>query len=97
MGFLDFVLPVLLYLVAIILLTVLTVLGVRLIAILNKVDKIVDNIDEKVNTFNGAFNVLGKAANGFASITDSLMFNVSTIVSKLFNNKRKNEEESDYE
>ena len=35
---------------------------------------------------------IGVNSNGFASITDSLIFNASTFVSKLFNNKKKDEE-----
>ncbi|MBQ6323949.1 MAG: hypothetical protein IJI22_03855 [Bacilli bacterium] len=93
MFLLDVFLPVILYVVAIILLIVLIVLGIRVIALLDKVDRIVDNVEGKVNAFNGAFSVLERATNGFASITDSLIFNASTFVSKLFNNKKKGKED----
>lgn len=92
MYILDVFLPVLLYVVAIILLVVLIVLGIKVIALLDKVDRIVDNVEEKVNAFNGAFSVIERATTGFADITDSLLFNVSTFFSKLFNNKKKKED-----
>ena len=47
MILLDLYLPVLLYVVGIILLIVLIILGIRLIQILNKVDRVVDNVEEK--------------------------------------------------
>ncbi len=95
--FLEVVLPVILYTVAIILLVVLIILGIKAIMLLDKVDQIVDNVEEKVNAFNGAFSVLERATTGFASITDSLVFNISTFVSKLFNNRKKDKEDNEDE
>ncbi|MBR2998089.1 MAG: hypothetical protein IKF37_03315 [Bacilli bacterium] len=93
MDLLNVVLPVLLYIVAIILLIVLTVVGIKLISILDKVDKIVENVDNKVNSFNGLFSVLGRATDGLASISDSVIFGVSSAVSKVFNKYKKKEED----
>ena len=92
MDLLNVVLPVLLYIVAI-LLIVLTVVGIKLISILDKVDKIVENVDNKVNSFNGLFSVLGRATDGLASISDSVIFGVSSAVSKVFNKYKKKEED----
>ena len=55
MEMLNVILPVLLYVAGIVALIVLTVLGIRLIQILNKVDRVVDNVEEKVNSLNTAF------------------------------------------
>ena len=79
--------------VAIILLIVLTIVGIKLISILDKVDKVVENVDEKVNSFNGLFSVLGRTADGLASISDSIVFGVSSAVSKVFNKYKKKEED----
>ena len=45
---LNVILPVLLYVAGIVALIVLTVLGIRLIQILNKVDRVVDNVEAAV-------------------------------------------------
>ena len=96
--FVNVVLPVILYIVAIILLIILIIVGLRLIKILDKVDRVVDNIDEKVNTFNGAFAVLKRAADGVASISDNFVFAATSAISKLFGKFRGNyKEEDDYE
>ena len=74
MEFLSTFLPIILYIVAIVLLVILIILGLRLLKLLDKVDALVDNIEEKVNTFNGALSVVKTAADGIASISDSVLF-----------------------
>ncbi|MCI8460411.1 MAG: hypothetical protein HFE81_03335 [Bacilli bacterium] len=95
MEFLSVFLPIILYIVAIILLIILIVLGIKCIAILDKIDRVVDNIEEKVNTFNGALSIIGKVSDGIASIGDSVIFGITSAVSKIFN-KVKSKEENDY-
>ena len=93
--FLNVFLPVILYIVAIILLIVFIIVGLRLIKLLDKIDRIADNIDNKVNTFNGALTVLKKASDGIASISDSFVFSVTNIISKLFGKSKYNQKEED--
>lgn len=99
MEFLNVFLLFILYIVAIVLLIVLTILGIKLIKVVDKVDKVVDNVEDKVNSFNGALAVMSKAADGVASISDSLINGVSLAVTKLINkfNKKKKEEDVFYE
>ncbi len=93
--FLNVFLPVILYIVAIILLIVFIIVGLRLIKLLDKIDRIADNIDNKVNTFNGALKVLKNASDGIASISDSFVFGVTNIISKLFGKSKYNQKEED--
>ena len=95
--FLKMFLPVVLYIVAIVLIVVLICVGIKLLKILDKVDRIADNIDEKVNTFNGALAVLKNASDGIASISDTFVFAATSFISKLFGKVRKNKEEEEYE
>lgn len=95
MEYLSATLPIILYIVAIILIIVLIVVGFKLITILDKVDKICDSVDKKVSSFDNAFTVLSKAVDGVANIGESVMFGVSSAISKVFN--RKNKEDRDYE
>ena len=52
------VLPVILYILGAILLTCLIVLTVKLIITMNKVEKIVDNITDKVSTLDKVFEII---------------------------------------
>ena len=93
MEVLNAVLPVLLYIFGIILLIVLFILGIRMIQILDKVDRIVDNVEDKVNSFNSFFEILDKTGYGISMIGDKVIGFFSTIVSKIFNKDKKNEED----
>lgn len=93
MELLNIVLPVLLYTFGIILLIVLIILGIRLIQILDKVDRVVDNVEEKVNSLNGFFNVLDKTSYGMSIVGDKIVSGLIGVFSKIFNkNKRKEED-----
>ena len=93
MEFLASFLPILLYVVAIVLLVVLIVLGIKLIKVVDKVDGLVVNVEEKINTFNGALSVMKQAADGISSISDTVVYTVTTAVSKLVNKFIKNKED----
>ena len=86
-----------LYVVAIVLLVVLIVVAFKLIKILDKIDRIADNVEDKVNSFNGAISVMKTAADGIANISDTVVFGVSSAVSKLVNKFVKKKEEDEDE
>ena len=96
MIILDFWLPVLLYTFGIILLIVLIILGIRLIQILDRCDKVIDNVEEKVNSLNGIFSVINKTSYGLSTISDKVISGVVGMVSRIFN-KKKDKEEDYYE
>ncbi len=99
MEFLNVFLPIVLYLVAIALIIVFIIVGIKLINLLDKVDRVVDNVEDKINSFNGALAVMTKTADGIASIGDSVINSVSLGVSKLVNifHRKKKKEDSYYE
>jgi len=92
---LNLVLSVLLSMFGIILLIVLLILGIRLIQVLNKVDRVVDNVEHKVNSFNGLFEIIDSTTDSLVMMTDKVSGAFSWIISKIFNSKNKKEE--DYE
>lgn len=97
-GTLNVILPVLLYIFGIILLIVLIVLGIRLIAMLEKVDRLVDNVEDKVNSLNGAFALIDKTTDSIALISDSIVNAIAGLIHKLVGKKnKKKKEESIYE
>lgn len=97
---LEMVLPLALYLVTIVLIVILIIIALRFLKIMDKVDEILENVEEKVNSFNGAFTVIKSAADGIASISDSFVYNVTSLISKVFGkfNKRNSyKEDEDHE
>ena len=93
MEALNVILPVLLYVFGIILLIVLIILGIRMIQMLDKVDRIIDNVEEKVNSFNGFFEILDKTGYGISMIGDKVINLFSSIISRIFNKNKKDEED----
>lgn len=96
---LETFLPLTLYVVTIILVIILIVVALRFLRLMDKIEEIVENIDEKVNSFNGAFAVIKRAADGISSISDSFVYSVNNMLSKIFGrfNRKKYEEDDEYE
>lgn len=84
------VLPVILYILGAILLTCLIVLTVKLIITMNKIEKVVDNITEKVSTLDKIFEIMGLITGKFTAITDKIVDVTAGVIEKVFN-KRKDE------
>lgn len=78
----------------IILLVVGITVGVKLIALENKADKLLDNMEEKVNSLNGIFNVINKFTSSMDMIGNKVTNMVANIVGKVFKRKK---EENNYE
>ena len=83
------VLPVILYILGAILLVCLIVLTVKLIITMNKIEKIVDNITEKVSVLDKVFEIMGLISGKFTAITDKIVDVGVSIIEKVF--KRKDE------
>jgi len=81
-----------------ILIIVLIIVGIKLIETLNKVNRIADNVEEKINSFNGALSVIKSASDGIASISDTVVSSVTSLISRFVGRVKKNQkEEEDYE
>ena len=97
---LNIVFPVLMYTFGIILLIVLIVLVMQLIQILKKVDRIVDNVEDKVNSLNGVFTLIDKTTDSIALFSGSIVNTLASLIYKFVGNKKKkknteNEKEED--
>lgn len=91
---LSLVLSVLLYTFGIILLIVLIILGIRLIKVIDRVDKLLDNVEAKINSMNGLFMVANKFSDSISAITENLVFSVVSSISRIFSRKNKNKEDN---
>ena len=93
MTFME-LLPMIIYILLIILLIILILLGIKLIFIVDKTDKLIEDVNDKINTFNPVFKLIdltsSKLTTGITSIVESTI----SLINKLF--KRK-EEDDDYE
>lgn len=88
-------LPIIIYILLIILLIVGIILGIKSIITINKVEKVVDDVNEKVESLNGLFQIVDFTADKLVSITDKVVDGVSAFVSKLFLKKKKNKKEEE--
>lgn len=82
------------YILSSVLLVVLIVLGIKTIITMNKIENIVDNINVKVNKLNNLFNIIDVATDKLALISDKLVDSVASIISKIFNGKKRKEDEN---
>ena len=82
-------LPILLYILGAILLTCLIVLTIKLIITMNKIEKVVDNITEKVSALDKVFEIVGLVTGKFTAVTDKIVDVISSLLEKIF--KRKDE------
>ena len=96
MDFVNVFLPMTLYICGIILLIVLIVLGIKFIGVLDKVDRVVDNIEDKANSLNTAFSLINKTTDSIVGIGNTVVGAVNGLVSR-FTRKKVYEEEDENE
>ena len=83
------ILPVVLYILGAILLVALIVLTVKLTITVHKIDKIVDNITDKVTALDGVFSIVSAVSNKFTFITDKVVNIIYTLIEKITKRKEK--------
>ena len=67
-----------------ILLVVLIILGIKLINTITKVDKILDNVEVKLNSFDKIFNVVDVATDSMALLSDKIVEGIVLLIKKVF-------------
>ena len=91
-------LPLVIYILLIILLVVGIVLGIKTIITMTKVEKVVDNVNEKVESLNSVFNLIDFTTDKIAGFTDRVIEVAGNLFSKLlFRKKRKRDDEYEEE
>ncbi|MBE6148412.1 MAG: hypothetical protein E7167_02835 [Firmicutes bacterium] len=94
MEVLNQVLPIVIYILLIGLLVIGIIIGIKLIITMNKVEKIIDNVENKVNSLNGVFNIIEMASGKITGVYERIIDIITGVVNKLFLRKGK---EDDYE
>jgi uncharacterized protein YoxC len=89
-------LPIIIYILLIIILIIGIILGIKSIITINKVEKVVDDVNEKVESLNGIFRIVDFTTDKLVTLTDRVVDGVSGFASKLFFRKKvnKNKEEN---
>ncbi len=91
------VLPIILYILGSILLIILIILGVKMIITMNKIENVVDDVDQKVQKLNGLFSIIDVTTDRLSLVSDRVIDFISMVVSKLFRHKKKGKEEEENE
>ncbi len=95
MEFLLQFLPIVIYFLLIIILVIGIVLGIKSIITITKVEKVVDDVNDKVQSLNSVFSIIDFTTDKLAMITDRAVELISSIFSKLFIGKKKKGEDKD--
>ncbi len=86
------ILPVIIYILLIVLLIILIILGIKLIMVINKTDKLIVDVQNKVDSFNGVFKLIDltseKLSMGITVIAEWLI----GLINKIFRKRKENDE-----
>lgn len=89
MSFLLDFLPIVIYILLIIFLIIGIILGIKFIIMLDKVEKVVEDVNDKVQTLNGFFHIIDYTTDKIALATDKVVDGISSIFHKIMFSKKK--------
>ena len=87
-------LPMVIYLLLIVLLIILIILGIKLICVVNKSEKLLDNVQNKIDSFNGVFKLVDMASEKISIGVSTIVDSIINLISKMF---KKRKDIDDYE
>ena len=91
MEYLQTILPLAVYVLLIVILIVGIILGIKFIKTINKIEKVVDDVNDKVESLNGFFHVIDFTTDRIVALTDLIVDKVSMFITKIFTpNKEEN-------
>ena len=89
-------LPIIIYILLIVFLVVGIILGIKTVATITKVEKMVDEVNEKVSSLKFFFDMIDFASDKIAAMADSFVGVIANLFSKrIFKKKNKSEEGTD--
>lgn len=99
MDILNTVLPILLYILCAALLVVLIILGIKLIGVVDRANKILNEMEEKARSLDGLFSAIDGFSGIITNVGDKVVDSFSGVIGKIFSftRNRKEREEDDYE
>ncbi len=93
MEFINVFLPVLMYSLLSVLIVVLIVLGIRLLETVNRVNKLLDDVEKKMDSMNGLFNVMDFVTTKATIVTDTIASTIMGAVSNLVKKRKQKKED----
>ena len=97
MDFLSTFLPIIIYLLLICLLIVGIILGLRLIRTLNRVDKVVDDVNNKVKTLDSFFSIVDFTTDKISAMSDWVVEALSSLFTRTFRRRKRKKIEENLE
>lgn len=97
MEVLQTVMPVVNSILVGVLLTVLIIIGLKIVGILNKVQDVLDNVEDKINSLNGIFSVIENINARFGSIADKTYGFIENLITKLIHRKSSKDDDEEFE
>ena len=88
MSFLLEFLPIIIYVLLIIILLIGIVLAIKFLITLDKVEKVVDNVNDKVRALDGLFHIIDTTTDRVVLITDKVIEGITSIIANLFITKK---------
>jgi len=92
MTFME-ILPMIIYILLIILLIILIVLGIKLIFVVDKTDKLLQDVQEKVRSFNGVFKLIDMTSEKISIGVSAIVENIISLINRLFKKRKDNDYE----
>ncbi len=89
------VLPVIIYFLLIIFLVVGIILGIKSISAMNKAEKLIDNVNEKMDSITPLFGLLDFATDRISSLTDTIVDFFSGFLGKMFMKSKRKEKDDE--
>ena len=90
MTFME-MLPMIIYILLIALLVILIILGIKLIFVVDKTDKLLTDVQTKVDSFNGVFKLIDMTSEKISIGVSAIVDTIISLISKMFK-KRKDED-----
>ncbi len=81
--------PIIIYILLCVLITLLIVICVKVIKTMNRVEDIVNDVDEKVKSLNGVFNIVDTVTDKLSALTEVISDSIILFIKGLFKKKRK--------
>lgn len=86
-------LQILLYAGLIVLVIIFIILGIRLIRTLDKVDKLLDDVNDKMTKVNGVFDLIDKTTDFAAGFSDKIISGITRFINLIFRKKKGSDED----
>lgn len=86
-------LQLMVYIFLIALIIIFIILGVRLLKVLTKVDKLVDQVEERIQKTDNIFGLIDKTADFASNVSDKIISGIFHFVSNIFKKKGNDENE----